>query len=199
MSEYNANSFDLLQAQQLLNILIPGKGSAAKEKPVRWDAPRYTSLSAGNVVRPVRKVETPVEEPVEESVAEPLPEMDSQKFDSWEECIAWCMSATRAEAAFVVDSQGFVIASRGRIPSHGFEGAGAELICSIEQLERIAPDAGKILCVDMDFDKRRIVGFVAAAEEAPPYVVGLVAPEPLRAEAKNRITQQIVDNLHNLD
>jgi hypothetical protein len=127
------------------------------------------------------------------------PEPVLQKFDSWENLIAWCMSSSRAEAAFVVDSQGFVIASRGRIPSQGFEGAGAELICSIEQLERIAPEAGRILCVDMDFDKRRIVGFVASTDESAPFVVGLVAPEPLRNETKNKITQQIVNNLPNLD
>jgi hypothetical protein len=109
------------------------------------------------------------------------------------------MSATRAEAAFVVDSQGFVIASRGRIPSQGFEGAGAELICSIEQLERIAPDAGRILCLDVDFDKRKIVGFVASSEEIPPYVVGIVSPEPMRVELKSKITQQIMKNLPHLD
>jgi hypothetical protein len=120
-------------------------------------------------------------------------------FDSWEGCLAWCMNTTRAEAAFVVDSQGFVIASRGRIPSQGFEGAGAEMICSIEQLERIAPDAGNILCIDVDFDRRKIVGFVASSESSPPYVVGLVAPEPLRTETKHRMTRHIVDLLPNLD
>jgi hypothetical protein len=197
MNEHNENSFDLLQAQQLLNILIPRSGSAVKEKPVQCDAPNYSSLSAVKMPQRVRHADEAVVETKVKVSEEPEPA--PQKFDSWENCIAWCMSATRAEAAFVVDSQGFVIASRGIIPSHGFEGAGAELICSIEQLERVAPEAGKILCVDMDFDKRRIVGFVASAEEAAPYVVGLVAPEPLRIETKHRITQQIVENLPNLD
>ncbi|HEX9022774.1 MAG TPA: hypothetical protein VF799_02940 [Geobacteraceae bacterium] len=197
MNEQNANSFDLQRAQQLLDILIPRQGSAAKEKPAQLDTPNYTSLAAVSVPQRARKAEPAVAEEMPE--VRETPEATPQKFDSWESCIAWCMSATRAEAAFVVDSQGFVIASRGRIPSHGFEGAGAELICSIEQLERIAPDAGKVLCVDMDFDKRRIVGFVASSEATAPYVVGLVAPEPLRVETKSMITQQIVDNLPNLD
>ncbi len=197
MNEHNANSFDLKRAQQLLNILIPRQGSAAKEKPEQWDSPNYSSLSSVSVSQRVRQVEPAAAEEIPE-VGE-TPEATPQKFDSWESCIAWCMSATRAEAAFVVDSQGFVIASRGRIPSQGFEGAGAELICSIEQLERIAPDAGRVLCVDMDFEKRRIVGFVAASEATPPYVVGLVAPEPLRIDTKNIITQQILENLPNLD
>jgi len=198
MNDQNANSFDLLQAQQYLNILVPRPGSAVKEKPVQPGGPNYSNLSASNLARRVRPADT-AEAVVEAKVDKEEPELVLQKFDSWESCIAWCMTSTRAEAAFVVDSQGFVIASRGRIPSQGFEGAGAELICSIEQLERIAPEAGRILCVDMDFDKRRIIGFVASLEESVPFVVGLVAPEPLRNETKQRITQQIVNNLPNLD
>lgn len=197
MNENSANSYDLHQAQQLLNLLLPRPGTAAKEKPVQLDTPNYLSLSAGNISQHVRKADT--REIAAEVASREEPELVLQKFDSWEACITWCMSATRAEAAFAVDSQGFVIASRGRIPSQGFEGAGAELICSIEQLERIAPDAGKISCIDMDFDKRRIVGFVASSEDMSLYVVGLVAPEPLRIEAKQKIAQQIINNLPNLD
>lgn len=197
MNEHNANSFDLLQAQQLLNMLMPRSGSGVKEKPVQLGVPNYSNLSVSNLAKRVRPSDT-TDEVVKPKVDEE-PETVLQKFDSWENCIAWCMSSTRAEAVFVVDSQGFVIASRGRIPSQGFEGAGAELICSIEQLERIAPEAGRILCVDMDFDKRRIVGFVASSNETAPYVVGLVAPEPLNNETKHKITQLIVNNLPNLD
>ena len=197
MNEQSANSYDLLQAQQLLNILVPKPGSAAREKPVLIDSPKYSRLSIVDLTTSARQTRTTA---VAVNVtADEEPQMAPQKFDSWESCIAWCMSSTKSEAAFVVDSQGFVIACRGVIPSHGFEGAGAELICSIEQLERIAPDAGKILCIDVDFDKRRIVGFVATFEDAPLYVVGLVAPEPLRIEMKHRITQQILKNLPNLD
>jgi hypothetical protein len=197
MKEQSANSYDLLQAQQLLNILVPKTGSAAKEKPVRLDTPNYSRLSTADLPQSVRQTRT-ADVAVNVPVAEE-PEMAMQNFDSWESCIAWCMSSTRAEAAFVVDSQGFVIASRGRVPSQGFEGAGAELICSIEQLERVDPDAGKILCIDVDFYKRRIVGFVAACEGTPPYVVGLVAPEPLRMEVKHKMARQILGNLPNMD
>jgi hypothetical protein len=197
MNEQSANSYDLLQAQQLLNLLVPKPGSVAKEKQVQMASPNYSRLSAADLPQSARQTGTT--NVAVKVAADEEPDMAPQKFDSWESCIAWCMSSTRAEAAFVVDSQGFVIACRGRIPSQGFEGAGAELICSIEQLERIAPDAGKILCIDVDFDKRRIVGFVAASADTPPYVVGLVAPEPLRIESKHKIIRQIMGNLPNLD
>jgi hypothetical protein len=198
MNEQSANSYDLIQAQQLLNLIVSKQGSSAKEIPApQMDTPKYSSLSA---IVPTPRI--PQAGKTDEGPSAAESEKDEpvlEDFDSWEGCIAWCMAYTRAEAAFVVDSQGFVIASRGRIPSQGFEGAGAELICSIEQLERIAPDAGTILCMDVDFDKRRIVGFVASSESTPPYVVGLVAPEPLRFDMKQKMIQQIVNNLPNLD
>jgi hypothetical protein len=198
MNEQSANSYDLTQAQLLLNLLAPKQGNNAKEKQAgQVDTPQYSSLSAlvpPPQARQAEKTDAGTNE-AESDVAEPVHE----EFDSWEGCLAWCMASTRAEAAFAVDSQGFVIASRGRIPSQGFEGAGAEMICSIEQLERIAPDAGNILCMDVDFDKRRIVGFVASSETMPTYVVGLVAPEPMTNVMKQKMTQNIVNNLPNLD
>lgn len=198
MNEQSANSYDLIQAQQLLNLLVPKPGSSVKEIPAQqMDTPKYSSLS---VVIPSPRSQQAAktdEGPDASEISKNEPVLEN--FDSWEGCIAWCMTCTRAEAAFVVDSQGFVIASRGRIPSQGFEGAGAELICSIEQLERIAPDAGTILCIDIDFDKRRIVGFAASCESTPPYVVGIVAPEPIRYESKQKMIQHIVNNLPNMD
>jgi len=197
MNEQSAHSFDLLQAQKLLNQLVPKQGGTARENVVHVETPKYSSLSAITLPPKDRQTGMDGEGARGSTSAETEPVMED--FDSWESCIAWSMSMTRAEAAFVVDSQGFVIASRGRVPSQGFEGAGAELICSIEQLERIAPDAGNILCLDVDFDKRRIIGFVASAENIAPYVVGLVAPEPLRTEVKLRVARQIANNLPNLD
>lgn len=198
MNEQSANSYDLIQAQLMLSSLVPKTGKTTKESPVpQVSLHNYSSLS--DLYTPPKAQQAGI---VEESTAPATSEESEpvlEEFDSWEGCLAWCMNTTRAEAAFVVDSQGFVIASRGRIPSHGFEGAGAEMICSIEQLERIAPDAGNILCLDVDFDKRKIVGFVALSESSPPYVVGLVSPDPLRVEMKHRMTQHIVNLLPNLD
>jgi hypothetical protein len=197
MNDQNVHSYDLLQAQNLLNRLLPRSATTVREGISGNDSPKYSSLSSLNVPENSPQKESYEKVPAPTDAEEP--EFSPQNFDSWESCIAWSMSVTRAEAAFVVDPQGFVIASRGRVPSQGFEGTGAELVCSIEQVERIAPDAGKIFCLDVDFDKRKIVGFVTPTENSAPYVIGLVAPEPLRSEVKIGIARQIADNLPNLD
>jgi hypothetical protein len=197
MGDSNANSYDLLQAQKLLATLTKKQGSSVKEHILFEDISPYVSLSKLGLVRSIGldKKSDPVGHDVTEQKNEDLPPL----FDSWDNCIAWCMTLTRAEAVFAVDSQGFVIACRGRAPSQGYEGAGAELICSIEQLERIAPDAGKLSSVDLEFDKKRLAGFVAAPDENEFYVIGLIAPEALSIQTKQRILVQITGSLLTMD
>lgn len=199
MKDRSVNSYDLKEARQILSILAPttGKVSPPLAKP---DAARegYLRLSAETLGRNAAR--TTVEPLQDSSYSAGTDElMRPQKFANWENCIAWCMSALRAEAAFVVDSQGFVIASRGRVPGHGFEGTGAELVCSVEQLVRVDPEAGTLLWVDLDFDKRRIVAFVTATEDSGCFVVGLIAPDPHYFLLKQNITRQILDNLPHLE
>jgi hypothetical protein len=199
MKEHSANSYDLKQAQQILVSLFPTAEGLTREELIPDEAPQYLQLSKDFVLRMAsRQSPLPVVSPPEPIAAASA--AHQQQFSSWEECIAWCMSLTRAEAAFVADSQGFIIASRGRVPGQGFEAAGAELICSVEQLERIAPDAGKLLWIDMDFDKCRVAGFITPPVDAEYYVVGLISPDSSSFYShKQIITRNILENQNNMD
>jgi hypothetical protein len=199
MKDRSVNSYDLKDAQQILTTLAPSTGTATRQKPVSGSTPEYLRLSNEFLSQKASRVSV---QPIGDPKATPaagIENIEPQNFTSWESCIAWCMSTIRAEAAFVVDSQGFIIASRGRVPSQGFEGTGAELVCSVEQLERVAPDAGKLLWVDLDFDKRRVVAFITPSESAEYYVVGFIAPDSAFYSLKQHITNQIIDNLPHLD
>ncbi|HKZ16925.1 MAG TPA: hypothetical protein VJ161_05595 [Geobacteraceae bacterium] len=196
MNDLNVNSYDLYDAQQLLSALLPKQKSVLQEKQPQSAVRKYLDLSA------VDTTSQPLIKNIDkENIENKTVEYDAglRTFDSWESIIVWCMSLSRAEAGFVVDSQGFVIASRGRLPNQGVEGTGAELVCSIEQLERIDPEAGKLLSVEMDFDKKRLLGFVASTGEGNCYVVGLISPESVSLSGKQAIIQQIIHNLPNLD
>ncbi len=196
MNDLNANSYDLSEARLILDELLPNQRNVSGEKKLQSIPSKYLDLSSFNLPQrkpTVKAFSHNVEKEVEE------PDTSLKDFDNWEDILAWCMSLSRAETGFVVDSQGFVIASRGRIPALGIEGAGAELVCSIDQLERIDPDAGKLLSVEMEFDKRRLAGFVAVSGEQNDYVVGLIAAEPLNTSLKHKILQQITHNLPHLD
>jgi hypothetical protein len=175
-----------------LGTLLPKQKSSSPEKQPEKPLPKYLNLSAATA-SPVQKTQ------VRELTLTEEYDTGLRTFDSWEAVIAWCMSLSRAEAGFVVDSQGFVIASRGRLPNQGVEGLGAELVCSIEQLERMDPESGRLLSVEMEFEKKRLLGFVANAGEQSNYVIGLISPESLNPTGKQAIIQQILHNLPNLD
>lgn len=197
MKDRSVNSYDLKQAQQILSSLAPIPTSS-QSVAVSQEPPAYVRLTIDSLPRKSSPVSAPATDESKGAMTPPL-DMQPQKFSNWEGCLGWCMGLTKAEAAFVVDSQGFIIASRGRVPGYGFEGTGAEMVCSVDQLERIAPDAGKLFWVDLDFDKRRIVGFVTPQQNSQYYVIGLIAPEQAYHSIKNYITTQIIENLPNLD
>lgn len=192
MNDHNENLFNLHEAQKLLVKLVPKQNCLSPEKQPEKELAMYTNLS---------KAHTPALQKTQVKEVTLTEEYDTslKKFENWETIIAWCMSLSRAEAGFVVDPQGFVIASRGRLPNQGVEGLGAELVCSIEQLERMDPESGRLLSVEIEFEKKRLLGFSASTGQETFYVVGLISPESLNPTGKQAIIQQILHNLPNLD
>lgn len=197
MRDQNAPLYNLEHAQQILTSLTP----AATEQPQAPILPETgasfvrLSLSPLAIETQSESIQPP---PVAEADQEEKLELPSY-FDTWETCISWCMEVTRSDAAFVVDSQGFIIASRGRIPGRGVECIGAELVCAVELLERMDPDSGNLTWVDLDFDRRRVVGFIAPSENDEFYIVGLLSPDPAYYSHKLAITGQIIESLPTID
>lgn len=196
MKDNSAHSYDLKHAQQILTRLLPVPTPQPKILPEGEQEFLRLSRETLPMVEPrLKSIQDipPAGADPEEKLSLP------PRFTSWEDCLSWCMEVTRSEAAFVVDSQGFIIASRGRIPGRGFECTGAELVCSVEQLEKMDADAGKLIWVDLDFDRRRIVGFVTPTENEEYFIVGLLSPAPVNYSHKQAITRQIIESLPTID
>ena len=81
--------------------------------------------------------------------------------DSWDELLNWCCRQVQAEAGFIVNSQGFVISMSGREFPEGFDSLGAELYLAFEELERLDAEAGRLLWIDLEYAKRRLVSLRA--------------------------------------
>lgn len=142
----------------------------------------------------------------EEAAAIPLfgPEPQPREFpslplemESWEVFLAWSLELCQARAAFVVDSQGFVIASRGNVPADHFEGTGAELCLAMEELVRVDPEAGPLQALELHFRNRNVVA-VRAAGEQQIYVIGYVGSRALSDEVMGAILRQIASSLTRL-
>ncbi len=193
MKDRNVNLYNLKQAQQILSALSPAAVTVARKKAVVQAQAaflKFPQRHSGAV-----SVASPM---IAAGQTEQLAPPDN--FRTWDDCIRWCLEATRSHAAFVVDSQGFIIASQGLIPEAGFECTGAEMICSLEQLERIDPEAGKLLWIDLDYRQRRIAGLVTPSYVAEYFIVGLVSPDSFQFFAhKDLITSKILENLPHID
>ncbi|MBN1947887.1 MAG: hypothetical protein JW797_19630 [Bradymonadales bacterium] len=127
-----------------------------------------------------------------------LPFFVPMEIASWEELIHWCVSNTIAEAGFAVDGEGFLLAAGGVVPPDGFEGTGATLCYSMDQLAQVDPTAGRLESIDLVFDRRTIFGLRIHNELGEEFILGLVSGSPLNNEAKHLVYQQIAYNLARL-
>jgi len=140
----------------------------------------------------------PEDRPV--AAAGPSPVVDGRQvsFTSWEQCIIWCNQITGADASFVIDSQGFIIANYGRIPPDGLDGLGAELCYAVEMLNKISPGFGKVAWVDLDYDNSRIVGFQVRNAADESFILGFLSPNASYFSQKITISRAIGNSLGNI-
>ncbi|MEJ2202219.1 MAG: hypothetical protein P8X63_14555, partial [Desulfuromonadaceae bacterium] len=196
MRDLSVNSYNLQEAKKILATLVTKTSQAGREEAGGTGSSYVRMLPRVEPSPPAAMPEekkSGYEAPLQDSVAPP-----KESFVSWDDCIAWCMQVTRSEAAFVVDSQGFIIAMRGRVPSHGFECTGAELVYAMDQLQRIDPEAGKLHWIDLDYHKRRVVGMVTVTEAEECFIVGMISPDGSYKSVKNIVARQIVDSLETM-
>ncbi|MDD4457376.1 MAG: hypothetical protein PHC98_07300, partial [Syntrophotalea acetylenica] len=73
------------------------------------------------------------------------------------------------------------------------------LVFTMDQLERIDPEAGKLLWIDLDFNQRRLVGFITPVQNNEYFIVGLVAPDPAYNILKPSISKHIVKSLPSMN
>ena len=127
------------------------------------------------------------------SESEVVSELVHLELETWEAFLAWSLELSRSRAAFVVDSQGFVIASRGALPSGDFTATGAELCYTMGQLESFDHASGKLQALELQFDGYRLLGLrVLAESDGPPFILGLVGSRPIGDELRRGIVRQLL-------
>ncbi|HPA52140.1 MAG TPA: hypothetical protein PLP50_11115 [Thermoanaerobaculia bacterium] len=119
------------------------------------------------------------------------PRPPAAEIGTWEAFLAWSLELTRAHAGFVVDSQGFVIASRGNTPKDGFEGIGAELCYAMDQLRRINPTGGELRLLELQFDANRLIGLRADAGAMGTILVGFQGTRSIGDDTRDTLLRQL--------
>ncbi|MGV8041122.1 MAG: hypothetical protein AB2L07_13970 [Thermoanaerobaculaceae bacterium] len=189
MRRCSVNSSDLAQARELSALLArPNAGAWAP-------APAQLPGVQPGPPAPQAAPPSPPPEPAEVAVDLHAPPLE---LASWEVFLAWSLELCRARAGFVVDPQGFVVATRGNVPTNQFEGLGAEMAYAMEQLNRIDSEAGSLLTIELQFASRRLVAVRADRGEGGSFVIGFVGARPLGDEVRGAILRQLSCSLERL-
>lgn len=187
MRRCSVNSSDLAQARELSALLA--RTNAGAWVPAPDQLPRVQPGPPAPAAAP------PPPQPAEVAVDLHAPPLE---LASWEVFLAWSLELCRARAGFVVDPQGFVVATRGNVPANQFEGLGAEMAYAMEQLNRIDSEAGSLLTIELQFASRRLVAVRADRGEGGSFVIGFVGARPLGDEVRGAILRQLSYSLERL-
>lgn len=186
MRRCSVNSSDLARARELSLLLAqPGLRQRIEPLPQVVRVPVHVEAASAVTSRP----EPP---PVVDLHAAPL------ELESWETFLAWSLELCRARAGFVVDPQGFVVATRGNVPANQFEGLGAEMAYAMEQLDRIDAESGSLLTLELQFASRRLLAVRVARNGSGSFVIGFVGARPLTDEVRAAIMRQLAHSVDRL-
>ncbi len=117
--------------------------------------------------------------------------LEPHEMPSWDSMLAWSMELCGSRAGFVVDSQGFVIASRGNIPDDGFEGMGAELCFAMEQLDKLDSNGAELKAVELQFEAHTVAAIrIAPNDDMGGFILGFVGSQALIPEIRDAVIRQ---------
>jgi hypothetical protein len=181
------NSSDLALARGLAHRLTTGSGDG-QLGDLNAGYQRFVPATPAPVVE--RRSSTPVNADTAMISTVPL------ELTSWEVFLAWGIEVCRARAAFVVDSQGFVIASRGNAPSGEFTGLGAELCYAMEQLATMDQASGALRALELHFEGYKLIGLRLNVEDGRGgYVLGFIGSRSLSDEMRGLMFRQLAYSL----
>ncbi len=152
----------------------------------------YVRFSAERIRYGVRPERRQGEEAVD--VASEVP-WSSEMMGSagWRHLVDWCVDAIDADAVFVVDARGLVVAGSGALPAEEVEAAGARLLALFEHADRLLESQGETRSVNVELELGWLTGLRVAVRRDDPedgtLVVGIVTTRPLSEAARRNITE----------
>jgi len=198
MKKAGVNLYNIILAKDLSKRLTD-RGDAPVRKQWMEDESEYTRFPSSGVPEKIL-ASTPQAPPITLPTQPDEPELGPvpMEFVTWRDMLGWCREAADARAAFILDVDGFVVANMGEEPVNGFDGMGAELVYSMDHLDRVDAHAGTIISVDLQFKDRSVYGFRIRINEAVQLVMGLICDGELRTDIKNWILDVAYLNLAKL-
>jgi hypothetical protein len=191
MSSRDVNSSDIERARALSRRLAGERNAPAPSEPkegfVRF-ANRFQSRANQPAPAPAAAA-APAAKPIPEALV---------SCENWDAMLAWCLEASGAKAAFVVDPEGFVIAHRGNWKFENLEAVGSQLLDVKERAERIEQGGGAKL-IGLELESFSLNGMIFPLKGGGgAMLVGFIDAKELGREAQRAIATQVGHNLDRL-
>ena len=106
---------------------------------------------------------------------------------AWNRLLDACLAAVAAEAAFLMDPNGLVVASRGPRVSDELEAVGARLMVAFDQADRIDGGGEGTLSMTVESAKGSLHGLRLRQPDGGILTLGLVVPGGLTADRQARV------------
>jgi len=196
-SDRSGPFYDLDEAASLTRELarrerdaVDDASQAEGEEPSR--ASGYVRFSAERIRYGARLERRQGDEAVDVTSEVPWsPEMMGSA--GWRHLVDWCLDATDADAVFVVDARGLVVAGSGALPAEEVEAAGARLLALFEHADQLLESQGEARSINVELELGWLTGLRVAVRRDDPedgtLIVGIVTTRPLSEGARRSITE----------
>jgi hypothetical protein len=183
MSNRAASSSDLDLARILSQRLV---GRAAPAAGLPKVAVPFVSFAASGVA-------SALEAPGPEAVS-----LQSQRFESLDELLGWAMELTSSSSAFVMDPEGFAIATRGSLLGEDAQAVGAQLMVTMSEADRAEHPGTPALAVAVDYASSTLTGLRVERDAGQVFTIGFVATHTPSPQERAAVCAQMAHNLGHL-
>lgn len=108
--------------------------------------------------------------------------------EAWNQLLDGCMGIAQADAAFLMEPQGLVVAARGRLSADVAEGIGARLMLALDQAAQMSPGKSHTVCVE--FEGRWLTGVRLKVGDTQ-LTLGVTAELPLPKDIREALEELI--------
>lgn len=186
-SSPSAGSSDLEKARALSKSLEAARskdgvreGFIAFRRPARREPVGMPS--------PPPRVEPPPAEALGVQTSPPLlPAFGARR---WDLLTAWLRESTDGRAAFVMDSQGLLMAVDGPLEVPEVENAGARLGLALLHAGKMFAEAPPSIRIDVSVGDLSLTGFELHEPGGSQFTVGILGPEPISARRCEMLRRQ---------
>ena len=110
----------------------------------------------------------------------------------WSVFLDACLRASAGETAFAMDSDGLILASRGRLAREQATSVGTRLTAALDHSRRMEISGGGVQTALVEFEHQWLTGVAVEREPGKAYTIGVLAREPVppsvRTDIRNTLT-----------